>query len=69
MVKEWEEGCGGASNKETARRHNTRRETSQERVFILCCDKAKVEHLEKHIYWGRGEVGGNKTRSERRRRI
>lgn len=44
---------GGASNEETTkRRHNTLCEASQERVFILCCDKVKVEHLEKHISWG-----------------
>lgn len=55
VVKEIEEGLrggrgGGSGNKETAmRRHNTRCEASQERVFIFCCDKVKAEHLEKHI--------------------
>lgn len=49
VVRELEEGLSRASIKETAtRRHNTRCEASQERVFALCCDKVKVEHLGKH---------------------
>lgn len=46
-------GRGGRSNKETARRQNRRHETSQGKLFILCCDKVKVKHLEKHVRgWG-----------------